>query len=136
MSSEPQVENLVFDGCSATVYVEPLNSSQFRILGPEIAVVTNDYACGDIVEATRNDANDLVVLRCVKRGNYRSYEYCLPSGWLERDAIKRTLGSVERFGGRWEGVFGGVLLIALPPECDYDPSQDIMNAMSDSTDVR
>ncbi len=133
MAPAPQIENLVFDGCSGTIHVEPLKDNRYRILGPEIAILTDEYGCGDVIEAVRNENNDLVVKRWLERGNYQTYEYCLAAGWHERDAIRKTLDKAQQLGGQWEGIFGGVLVIALPPECDYDPSQDITDAMTKST---
>jgi len=130
MSSEPTTEKLVFDHCSGTVLVEWLEGDRYRILSPEIAVLTEEYAFGDVVEAFRNDEDALVVKRCLERGNYRTLEYCLPAGWHERENIQEVLSKVQDLGGFWEGIFGGVLIIVLPPEVFYDPTQDITDAMA------
>jgi len=130
MPTEPTTENLVFDGCSGTIDVEWLDGNRYRILGPEVAIFTEDYSCGDIVEADRNGDNALVVKRCLERGNYRTLEYVLAPGWHEKQTIKQVLDEVQRLGGRWVGIFGGVLVVALPPDADYDPTQDINDAMT------
>lgn len=127
--SEPTIEDLVFDDGAGTVLVQKIQENQYKILGPEIAIMTEQYECGDIVEVTQNENNQLVIVRCLEYGNYKTDCLVLPSGWNENEEIIEILDKICLLEGRWEGVFGGLLIFVLPRGCQYDPSEDIYKAL-------
>jgi hypothetical protein len=123
------VETLVFrDRSSLTVSVEHVGKKRYRISGPEIALSCQPLGYGDIIKAVRNPEGHLVVKRRVKKGDYRSLDYCLPVGWAERESVCCILEKIVELGGDWEGVMEGILLVCLPSECAYDPSNDLAEA--------
>lgn len=128
----PTTETLVFrDRSSATMDVTQLDQDHFRIDDPAIAFVFPSLQCHDVVKATRNADGELVVERRVRESGWRTCDFVLPEGWLQRAAVQRILQIVEAEGGQWTDVFGGILIICLPPTSIYDPTQDIRQAAPD-----
>ena len=130
VTSEPTQEILVFrDRSSATIVVSDLGSNRFRIDDPLIAVTCSALRYHDVIKTKQDADGRLVIQRRVEKGGFHTYDYILSEGWRDRQAVQRVLVKVRQLGGKWEGVFGGVLIVCLPPTTDYDPSEDIAEAM-------
>lgn len=128
MASQLKSARLKIDNVSGEFEIAHLGGHQFRLLSPSVTILTEaNYQCGDIVEAMPNEEEVLVVRRCVERGNYNTFEFILQPGWLERQEIKAVLEKVTAQGGQWEAIFGGMLLIGLPPNSTYNPTQEIIS---------
>ena len=52
----------------------------------------------------------------------------LPAELIESERITTIQDRVLALGGHWERVFGGILLLCLPPTTDYNPTKDIQRA--------
>lgn len=128
MNEPSEMETLDFGSCSGTVSVTHIEGNRYRICGAEIAFINEEYGVGDIIEAFRTDSDKLLVVNRIECGNFRKFEYCLAPGWADRPEMIEVLDRILAMGGEWEGIFGGVLLVALPPETSYDPSEDIAKA--------
>lgn len=126
----PQITNetLVFDDCSGTFDVIAVGDGRFKILDPSIGLLMEDFACGDIVEATRDGDNKLVVNSRVKKGRYKTFDFLMERGWNENQKIASVVEKIKKHGGYTAGLFGGMFLIALPETCEYDPTADIIEA--------
>lgn len=124
----PTTEVLTIDGFSQDVLVQHLEGNHYRICGAEIRLFNEEYNVGDVVEAHRNSDNELAVIQLVEPGNFRSFQFILPLGWAEKPEMVNVLNHILAVGGEWEGFFGGILLVALPPDTSYDPSDEIANA--------
>jgi hypothetical protein len=126
VDNESQIVNLVCDdGSSATISVIRLGGRRYRIVDPLIAMVSETIGYGDVIEADAAEDDKLIVRQIVEKGAFTTFEFCLPAGWAELEPVKKVLAKAESLGGAWEGVFGGILMISLPSNVNYDPSDDI-----------
>ena len=129
MPPTTEFRTLAFEDCSGDFDVLPLGSDRYQILDPSICLLREDYSCGDIVSTSCNDENQLVVLERVERGRFKTLDFAMPKGWQENSQTEKLFDKIKFHNGYAVGVFGGILLIALPQDTRYDPSVDIENVL-------
>ena len=129
MPPATEYTTLAFDGCSGGFNVLALGDDRYQILDPGICLLMEDYSCGDVIKAVRNEDDQLVVVERIERGGFKTLDFLLPQGWQENQQMVELFDKIKQHDGYAVGLFGGLLLIALPQDADYDPSDDIKNAM-------
>ena len=67
-------------------------------------------------------------VRVKERANYRRIDFMIGSGFQAK-ALQPIFDAVLASGGYCERVFGGVVTILLPPNCEYDPGDDLRKAL-------
>jgi hypothetical protein len=72
----------------------------------------------------------LRVQRVVERAGRHNYSFILTQLSRESADLKTILTRVEQEGGIWEQAFGGLLVISLPPNANYDPTADLLACSS------
>ncbi len=85
------------------------------------------FQYGDLVQLRpRREPDHYDFLRRSCSGGFRKIDYGIPrevSGSLEFRAFLKVLSDQ---GADWEQVFGGLLLVFLPPDAGYDPWPDLV----------
>ena len=108
---------------TVTLELTQVGPRLFRI--GSVPVMIEAASFGDVIEADSNTAGGLRFVRVAERGGWRTYDFVLPSELIESERVVTILDRVLSLGGRWELVFGGVLLLCLPPATSYNPTEDI-----------
>ncbi len=80
---------------------------------------------GDVIEAVEITARTLQFVRVVERAPLKRFQFLLSQDVAESPALEPILSRVEALDGRWERVFGGVLIMYLPEDSEYDPSKEL-----------
>ncbi|MDB6132530.1 MAG: hypothetical protein JWM59_773 [Verrucomicrobiales bacterium] len=80
---------------------------------------------GDVIEVNSNTDGKLRFVRIAQRGGWRTYEFILSAEMIQSEQITAIQDHILSLGGYWEQVFGGILLLCLPPLASYDPTKDI-----------
>jgi hypothetical protein len=95
----------------------------FRIGSVPIMVEAASF--GDVIEAESGADGSLRFVRVGESGGWRTYDFMLSAELIGSERITSIQDRVLSLGGHWERVFGGILLLCLPPTTDYDPIEDI-----------
>jgi hypothetical protein len=96
----------------------------YRLQKFPVGVESVNFA--DIVEADMVGDRLLRVQRVVEKSRWLVYDFILSEQASSSSGVEAVLERVTQLGGHWEKVFGGVLIICLPPEVHYDPTVDVM----------
>jgi len=113
--------------------VTPLGSGRYRIeldpLSCLIAERPSDLKklpnYGDVIEAVDIEANSLRFVRVVERARLKKFQFFVSREFVESPELEIILSRVESLSGHWERVAGGVLIMYLPEDADYDPSVEM-----------
>ena len=100
------------EGCEETIPVANEGPRQWRLLATPIMSEMATY--GDVVEGEVNSDGILVVERVVKKSGLIRTCYAPGARFIESEAGRDFLRQVIDSGGRWERLFGGVLILNLP----------------------
>src|SRR5262249_135149 len=111
------------DGCTENLEVVEVGPNLYRLRWSVISSNPRLYL-GDVIEA-HPSGEHLRFIRRVERSGLRTFEWCLAKNWIESAGVRDLLDRVEKCGGSWEGVFGGFLLIHLPPDSTLDPDAEL-----------
>lgn len=90
-----------------------------------VPVASETIAYGDTFEADQR-GEELVLRRVVQRTNRRNYSFAISDEARESTQLADLLRMIEGAGGVWDRVFGGLLLISMPPDSNYDPTADMV----------
>ncbi|MGO8786921.1 MAG: hypothetical protein ACLQVL_05995 [Terriglobia bacterium] len=100
------------DGSSERLLVTPLVPNLYRL---EASSVLGEASYHDIVETDPQTDGTLRFVRVVTPSGLKTVSWILPKVQIESPALSPLLGRVITVGGFWERIFGGVLLVHLPP---------------------
>ena len=116
-----------------SVIVTPLDDGRFRLevdpLSCLIAESDEDLKelpnFGDIIEASTVEPGTIRFRRVVERAPLKRFQFLINKDLIESPSFGELCSTIEAHDGHWERVFGGVLIVYLPKDCDYDPSPGI-----------
>ena len=136
MTPEPldvMIEQLP-SGAAGPALVTPLGNDQYRIEGDTLCFfVAEDprewrraARCGDVVEARAIDDHTLGFVKVVTRARLRRLQFLITPAVAQSSRLERVLARVMELGGYWDRVFGGIVTIHLPRDCQYDPLAELI----------
>jgi hypothetical protein len=111
------------EGTGEGVTVTRLGKDRYRIESP--ILMSENVTVGDIIEAIEVKNGELEYRRVLEESRWNVFEFAIEESLIETDGLKRILEQVNSVGGHWDRLFGGVLVICLPPDAAYDPSEAI-----------
>lgn len=85
----------------------------------------------DTVRAESDSDGGLHIKEVVTPGQWTAHHYTLTRSAVDSDWLNAALKAVVDSGGAWERVFGGLLVLLLPPQCELDPAV-LMSAESNN----
>ena len=123
--------NGVTDGAAL---VTPLGSGEYRLEQDPLSCLIADRPrdlkdlpnYGDVIAAEVIGPGALRFVKVVERAPLKRFQFLIPRDIAESRALEIVLSKVEAITGHWERVMGGVLIIYLPKDCNYDPSKEIL----------
>jgi hypothetical protein len=77
----------------------------------------------DIVEAIATDEGNLRFVRVAQSSGWSTHAFIMSADRIQGDPMQGVLRDVLDNGGYWEQVFGGCLVICLPPGSAIDPEK-------------
>ena len=77
---------------------------------------------GDVIEADEIGEKRLRFKRVAQAGGWKLHSFIFPRGKLDGDRGKSLVQRLEDKGVYWERVLGGLLVICVPPDLDFDPT--------------
>src|SRR5262249_26625766 len=95
-----------------SVEVVEVGPNRYRLQWSPISADPRLYS-GDVIEVHLTGER-LRFVRRVERSALRTFEYLVAKDLIESAGMRDLLERVEKSGGAWEGMFGGILLIHLP----------------------
>lgn len=108
---------------SEGVLATPVGPNRWRI--EESAVCSVRARVGNVIEVEPLPSGELRLVRVVRRSPYRSYRWLLWRALLDSGDFAALCHEVEKAGGLWDRVFGGVLVIDVPKDSPLDVKGEI-----------
>ena len=113
--------------------VTPLGSGRYRLeLDPASCLIADrprdlmelpNY--GDVIAAAELASNALWFVKVVERAPLRKFLLLISRDIASSPELEIILSKVDALKGHWERVAGGILIIYLPEDSDYDPSEEL-----------
>jgi hypothetical protein len=100
------------DGDSETLLVTPIGPNLCRM---EESSVLGEVSYHDVIEAELQTDGTVRFLRLLTPSGLTTVSWILPQNQVESPALSVLLEKVMAAGGNWERIFGGILLLHLPP---------------------
>lgn len=106
---------IIFDNNSATtetLLVTPIGQNLYRM---EESSVFGEVSYHDIIETEPQDNGSLRFLAVHTRSELRTTSWVVSRSLAESSNLSTLLVRVIAVGGHWERIFGGWLIVHLPP---------------------
>jgi hypothetical protein len=116
-------------GCEETVSVTPLGDNLYRLDLPPF-FVEMDLSVGDIIEVETQANGALHFCRIVARSGWRQWSWILRKDTFESAPFLAFQQAIKAQNGVWERVLGGVFVVYLPPDADFDPDTALKQAIA------
>ena len=128
--TESTTVRLRFDeGSHEEAAVTELAPGRLRLEETPFAPTEPLYA-GDVIEVERLLDRTHRFLRVAERSAMRHYSCVVPRSFVESADYRAFGQAVEAAGGSWEGVFGGILHVHVPPGSAFDPEAELDRYLS------
>ncbi len=113
--------------------VTPIGGGKYRLeLDPSSCLIADRPgdlkelpSYGDVIAAEETSPRVLRFVKVVERAPFTKFQYLVPREIAGSRKLEIVLSKVEALKGHWEQVAGGVLIIHLPKECSYNPSEEL-----------
>ena len=81
---------------------------------------------GDVIEVERRSEHEVLFLRILQPSPYQTSTCIISSGLVFTPAFSEFRERLNEAGGKCEVVFGGMLIVHLPPETLFDLDQQLV----------
>ena len=110
--------------CTGELEVTQLAPNRFRL--EEGPFLMFEGGLHDIIEADLQDDGSYVLRGVIEKSPWQKFDFVLSKELAESDAFKeRLFRTVERLGGTWETMFGGLVSLYLPQGIQFDLQKQI-----------
>lgn len=79
----------------------------------------------DIIQAKKLEDGSLFFEKVIESSGRNNYCYLLSKKFCETSEFEKLLIKIEKSDGYWEQVFGGILIISLPPDSTISLPKEI-----------
>jgi hypothetical protein len=127
MAETPEDVEVIFaDGGPESLEVSAIGTNLYRVaLTPFNDPDDCSLAYGDVFEAERIGVHKLRFIRTVDRARMRQYSVVLSDRVIEAEEFAAYCQEVIREGGMWERLFGGLLIVHIPADSEFDPEREL-----------
>jgi hypothetical protein len=110
--------------------VTPLGDNRYRAEESAMSLGESEQIIryGDIIELEPTSAQEALFLRVAESSPYQSCTYVVSTGLIFTDEFREFEARLVSVGGHYEVVFGGLLIVHVPPNAAIDV-QDELNKM-------
>ena len=110
--------------CTGELEVTQLAPNRFRL--EEGPFLMFEGGLHDLIEADLQDDGSYLFRGVIETSTWQTFDVVLSDELAESDAFKKQLfGTVERLGGTWETMFGGMVSLYLPQGIQFDLQKHI-----------
>ena len=106
-----------------------------RIRLNEAPMLIESVGIFDLIEVEPIDDTTVKFVKVCEPANWTVYTWAIPQNIAESQKLTDSLLRIEKRGGHWDRVFGGLLNVYISPDSAYDPTAEIEKAISDSIDA-
>lgn len=78
-----------------------------------------EASIGEIYKAVRN-GDQLIIKELYKESRFVKFSYLLSRNQEDHARLNEIKGNIEFNEGKWEQVFGGIFIVYLPKESEFD----------------
>jgi hypothetical protein len=117
MNEKLELEVTYGNGDRETLLVTPLDGNKFRL---EESTLTGEAYYGDTIELTPTGQNRALFQRVIARSGLKVLMRTLSNGIQDSPRFAFLLDKILQFGGYWERVMGGILIVHLPDNVDFN----------------
>jgi hypothetical protein len=79
----------------------------------------------DIIEAEEIGPTTLKFVRIIERAKFKRFEFLISEEFATSPKMTAVADKIIGHNGHCETIMGGILIIYLPEEVEYDPSDDL-----------
>jgi len=115
-----------FGDCDEELLVTPIGPNLYRM---EESAVLADVSYHDVIETELQTDGTVRFLRVLTPSGLTTETWVVSQPVLESPAMLALLERVMAVGGNWEKIFGGVLILHLPPQ-ERDHIVSALNGLS------
>lgn len=110
--------------CTSELEVIQLAPNRFRLEeGPYLMF---EGGLHDIIEADLQDNGSFLFRGVIETSTWQRFDFALSKERADSDAFKeRLFRTVERLGGTWDTMFGGLVFLYLPQGIQFDLQKQI-----------
>ncbi len=112
------------ESATAHLLMTPLGNGQYRLEETPV-LLEEPLFFRDIIQASRHLGRGLNFQQLVEKSGLRVYDFLLPLEVAGSEELQVFLRRIKGDGGHWEVVFGGIVIIHLPPASALDPEKEI-----------
>jgi hypothetical protein len=113
LSEPPHEVQLSFqNGDSETLLVTPMGQNLYRL---EESSALGEASYHDVIEGELQADGTVRFIRIYASSGLKTVSWVLSQSLIECPDMTILLGKVMAAGGNWERIFGGVLILHLPP---------------------
>ncbi len=112
------------EGMTSHLLMTPLGKHLYRLEETEVFLEEPLYF-GDVIEAKRKLWGGLEFRKLVKRSGLVVCDFILPRDLAASERLQVLLRRVKEEGGRWEMMFGGILITHLLPGSKLDLEKEL-----------
>jgi hypothetical protein len=116
---------LFLDGDSETLLVTPMGQNLYRM---EESSALGEASYHDVIEAELQTDGTLRFLRVYRPSGLKSVSWMISQSVADSPALSALLDKVMSAGGNWERLFGGLLIVHMPPQ-QYDALMKEFNSL-------
>ena len=120
MESPHSVQIVFDDGSSENLLLTAVGPDTYRAEESSMLSLLIDGVGAvrykDLIQLRTQSDGSLRFVKIVTPSGLKTNSWILPKDTIESQGFRPILDSVMELGGNWEQVFGGVLLVHLPPE--------------------
>jgi hypothetical protein len=123
---EPREIQVSFqNGDSETLFVTPMGQNLYRM---EESSALGEASYHDVIEGELQADGTVRFIRICTPSGLKTVSWILLQSLVESPGMTALLDKVMAAGGNWERIFGGVLIVHLPP-AEYDSLVQEFNAL-------
>lgn len=121
MSDATESPQISFDDGKSfeSLIVTQLNADEFRLEETPLLSETI-VSFGDVIRAEKNENGGLIFRQIISKAKYQTYHHLISRQIIEAPEFKKLCESILRLGGMWELALGGVFIVHIPNNIDFD----------------
>ena len=112
-------------------YFQSFESSLVTPMGPgiyrleESPLFSEVASFGDVIEAEQDDEGRLYFRRLVSKSGFRVYRWLVSQQIYESKEFADFYDTVMQIGGMWERALGGIVIVHIPADSNFDLKQNL-----------
>lgn len=107
-----------------TLIVTQLENDIYRLEETPLLSET-ELSFGDVIRLERDHLDRLIFRETISKSNFQVYSYLIAEHLRDASKFKDFCDQVMQLGGMWEFALGGVLIVHIPKDIDFDVASEI-----------